>query len=114
MSELSVPWSLLAHPLTILFVGLCLIFALFFSKKNPSDRLASRGAVVKIFTLGMTTYCFGLCFLTQVVFSNSPSLTELIKLGFGEVRTAYMLMGYVLLGFFDLMYIFFPGQTSKP
>jgi len=109
MQKLDMPWNILAHPMLVVFVGLLLVVILFFTRESSTDRLSARGTVVKIFTLGMATYCFGVCFLSQVIFDGAPSITEIIKLGFGEERTAYMLMGYVLLGFFDLMYIFFPG-----
>lgn len=112
MFQLTGLWVILAHPLTVLVLGALVIIGLFFTRKNATEAAAARLKVGRIFSLSLTTYVFGICALGQIGFKGNPSIAEIIKDGFGEERTAYLLLAYVAIGIYDLLDGFFPRAPT--
>lgn len=66
--------------------------------RDSSGALARR-RLGSIIVLSASTYSFGLMFLSEIVL-HGPAVHELIKIGFGDSRIAWLMFGVTLDGVF--------------
>lgn len=93
MESLDAVWTMLASPaaalLTAAVVSLGLVLRGY--HRDPKGAIVRR-KLASVIALSASSYTFGICVLSQFVL-HGPSVSVLIRYGFGNTRVAWLLLG---------------------